>query len=416
MKKLVVFLLPFLCCACVLRENVNDVPKEQIEDNYIEVVPSGASSFVESLEEESPILTEEEIIEYNGIIASRTDSIFDLNNIKSLTKEEISSYINRYSIPKLPKYNNYTEVTTSMIEDILENRNMDTIEDKKTIEKGIIIHRTNLRSFPTDIHFYDTKELENFDRIQESELLVNSPVLVLHESKDKEWLFVISYAYAGWIKEEDMAYASLEDWEFFIESSSFGVITTPALMLEDTMLDMSVKLPYVGVEKAGYQLVLPVKNKEGKVVKRNITISRDNAHIGYLPYTIRNLYIQAFKYEGMDYSWGGMDEGVDCSSYVSNVYRTFGFWFPRNTIDQNKSVGNVIDIKSYTEEEKLKLLKEKGPGLLYQPGHTMIYLGMKEGKHYMLHASGVSKKVELTELDTTSSYLKTIDKFIFISN
>lgn len=417
MKKLMILLLPFICCSCVLRENVREDVKDNqpLEEEYIEKVPSGAKPFIEQIESNKVILTNQEIETYNLTIANKTDHVFDLTSIKTLTKEEISNYIGQYLIPKLPKYNQNVEVSSSVIEEILENRNMDTIKDKRDIEKGIIIRRTNLRAFPTEVHFYDNKTLENFDRIQESELHVNTPVLILHNSKDKKWVFVISHIYMGWIKEEDIAYASVDDWDYFIDNSSFGVITESSFKIEDITLDMGVKLPYLGARDNGYQFIIPVRGKDKKVSKKKIIVSRDKAHIGYLPYTRRNLYIQAFKYEGTDYSWSGMDSGVDCSSYILNVYQTFGFQFPRNTVDQNKSVGKVVSLENKTEEEKLQILRENGVGLLYQKGHAMIYLGVKDEKHYIIHASGSVMKVVLEELNLSSKYLGSIDKLVLIS-
>lgn len=389
---------------------------KKVEDSYIEKVPLGAKTFIEQIENDDVILTTEEIKKYNQIVASKTDRIFDLSSIDKRTKEEISNYIGQYSVTQLPKYHQYREVGSSVVDEILENRNMTAIKDQYDIQKAIIIRRTNLRAFPTQIHFYDNKSLENFDRIQESELPINSPVLVLHESKDKKWVFVISDIYMGWIKEEDIAYAKEKDWDYFIDNSSFGVITESSFKKDDIAFDMGVKLPYIEAKSEGYQFVIPVREKDKKVGKKKIIIPRDKAHIGYLPYTKRNLYIQAFRYEGVNYSWSGMDSGVDCSSYILNVYRTFGFRFPRNTVDQNKSVGRVVSLENKTEEEKLMILKENEIGLLYQKGHAMIYLGVKEGKHYMIHASGSTMKVVLEELNLDSKYLKQIDKFILISN
>ena len=123
-----------------------------------------------------------------------------------------------------------------------------------------------------------------------------------------------------------------------------------------------------------------------------------------------NVILQAFKYENIPYSWGGKEEGVDCSSFVRNVYKTFGFIFPRNTAEQKNSVGEILLLTNKSLKEKQKLISENGVSLLYEPGHVMMYLGQKNGKNYVMHASGKEKKVTLMELN--SSHLSKIDRIV----
>ena len=390
--------------------------EDAITEDYIETVPENAKDFINLIEDNAILLTPDEITKYNEKMKEKADMVYDINQIHSLTKQEILTYINSYQIPSLPKYDGKRLVTQKDTETILENRNLNQVEDKESIQKGIIVKRANLKSFPTYIHFYNSQSIENFDSIQETELLVNTPVLILHESKDQEWNFVISPFYVGWVEKENIVPVTETDYDFFINNKSFGIITEAGLEIENTKLDMSVKLPYLGVVEEGYQFLLPQKQEDGTLTSKLITIDKAKAHIGYLPYTKRNVYIQAFKYEGVNYSWSGMNQGVDCSSYVSNIYRSFGIFFPRNTSSQNKSVGKIISLKDQTPSQKLETIKNNNPALLYQSGHVMLYLGMKDIKHYMIHASGSEMKVVVTELTEDSSYIKSIDKLVLVDN
>ena len=57
------------------------------------------------------------------------------------------------------------------------------------------------------------------------------------------------------------------------------------------------------------------------------------------------------------------------SSYVLSVFKTFGFVFPRNTGQQNGSVGNITNTEAMSEAEKLSVLAEAdSPVLLYKSG------------------------------------------------
>ncbi len=381
--------------------NVNDSKENNNSNNNI----------VKENIDEKVILTLQKIQEYNKKIKERTNTLYDIDNIKSLTKEEIKKYITSYDLPKLPKYDGDIEYNTSNIDNILNNRNLDNIDSN--ITKGIVVKRTNLRSFPTNISFYDKKNVKDFDRLQETELLVNTSVLIIHQSLDNLWYFVISSTYFGWVLQSDVAYVSDSDYNYFIKNNSFGIITKTSFNINDTILDMSVKLPLVKVNQDSLVLMMPIKSNIGYVEKKEITINNDDVSLGYLPYTKENVYKLANAYINTPYSWGGKDVGVDCSSFISNLYRTFGFIFPRNTSSQNSSVGSVINLGSISDIEKLNIIDGTNPSLLYMNGHVMLYIGVENNKHYIIHASGSDGKVVKSILDN-STYLKKINKLIEI--
>ncbi len=351
------------------------------------------------------ILTLNEIEVYNEKIKNKTNELYDLNSYKSMTKDEILNYIKKYDIPK-GKYNDGKLITNEEINAILNNRDIDNIEDALKIQKGIIVKRANLRSFPTTIGFYDTK-INDYDKIQETELLVNTGVLILHESKDKLWYFVMSPIYVGWVEKDTVALASDVNYDFFINNSNYGVIIDKYVKIDDITLDMGVKLPYIN-----NKFILPIKLENSEVGKREIDISSDKINIGYLPYTKENVIKEAYKYLGEPYSWGGLNKSVDCSSFIMNIYKTFGFNFPRNTSSQNKSVGEVISLTDKNNNEKLNLINNTEPSLLYQDGHVMLYIGIKNDKHYIIHASG-DGMVKESILDN-SNYLKNINKLVLV--
>ncbi len=382
--------------------NVNDAKENNNSNN---------NNIVKENEDEKVILTLQEIQEYNKKIKERTNTLYDIDNINNLTKEDIIEFITSYDLPKLPKYDGNNEYNSTNTGNILNNRNLNNID--LNFEKGIVVKRTNLRSFPTNISFYDRKNIKDFDRLQETELLVNTPVLIIHKSLDNLWYFVISPTYFGWGLQSDIAYATDDDYNFFVNSSSFGIITKPSFNINDTILDMSVKLPLVKANKDSLVLMLPIKDNNGYVERREITINNDDVSLGYLPYTKENVYKLANAYINTPYSWGGKDNGVDCSSFISNLYRTFGFIFPRNTSSQNSSVGSVTNLGSISDPEKLKIIDSTNPSLLYMNGHVMLYIGVENNKHYIIHASGSDGKVVKSILDN-STYLKKINKLVEI--
>ena len=409
MKKMILLFSSLICSLVVKRK----VLERRMGLNDMEIVPIGAIPFLNAPNESNILMNEKEIIEYNQKILDKTDKIYNLDKMKMITKEEIEAYINFYSIPSLSKYENGSEISDLDVEIILENRNMAEIEGKESLQKALVVRRCNLKSFPTSLHFYEDKNRKNFDYLQETELYVNTPLLVLHESKDLHWIFVMSPLYVGWISKECVVYVNEKDFDYFIDNQNFIIITASKVEVDGIVLDMSVKLPYVGMTKEGYRLVLPI-NDDGKLKRKEVIVASKDAHIGYLPYTKRNLILQAFKYENTSYQWGGMDKDVDCSSYIATLYRTFGFCFPRNTSIQKDSIGEFISLNLMSREEKKAILRNYEFGILYQPGHVMLYLGMRDENPFIIHASWSKGRVVLTNLNEDTFYLSKIDRIVLI--
>ena len=381
MKKTIFYFLILLLSSCIfIKDQVLN-----LEFGYIKTIPKEAQNFIK-----------------------------DVGDTLILTKEEMKKYIDSYTLSFLPKYDGNKVLTALNTKTILENRNIENIKTQTDLLKGIIVKRSNLRAFPTEVSFYDKKGIQDFDRIQETELTINTPVKILHKSKDQLWNFVVSPIYAGWVLKENIALAKEEDWDFFIHNPAFGVITDANVKIEGDILDMGVRLPFINCLEDQYQLVVPIKTKENTVSKKILYLSKDKVHLGYLPYTEKNILLQAFKYENTPYSWGGKDQNIDCSSFIMKVYETFGFHFPRNASAQQESIGKIIFLENMNMEEKLNLFDKNAICLLYQTGHVMMYLGKLENRHYIIHASGKEKKVTLTDITEENDLLFKIERMVLI--
>lgn len=74
------------------------------------------------------------------------------------------------------------------------------------------------------------------------------------------------------------------------------------------------------------------------------------------------------KYIGLPYVWGGNDPavGLDCSSFVQNVYKDLGYSLPRVTWDQMNA---GTEVASMSQAQAGDLL------ISHDGGHVAIYLG-----------------------------------------
>ncbi len=327
------------------------------------------------------------------MIADKSKALYNLEAITNFSVLKIQEYIKQADFEKIANFPDY--------EIIVANLNWDNIKHV-TKQFGLIINRTDLRSFPTV-----SSTPSKFDELSETELSINSPVLVMHESLDGKWYLVMSEIYVGWVLKEDVVLVEENDLNYFVNSQQFGVILEP---YQD--FDMGVKLPLKKVSNNTVILVKPCKDSANRVVKTNVTIPKPKVSMGYLEFTQENILNQAFKYLDYPYSWGGKAGGIDCSSFIYHLFQTFGLTLPRNTTDQKNSFPHAQVLTGLNELAKLTLLRENSLGLLYRPGHVMLYIGYYQNKPYIIHASGSQRKVVFEELK--GSNLQEADKFISI--
>ena len=281
----------------------------------------------------------------------------------------------------------------------------DTIE----VRFGMIVERTAMRTWPSADVVYKSRETIDLDRFQENGLFPSDAVVVLHESADGKWLFAQSYNYAAWVRKEKIAIGEPDEVLAYRHADPFLIIAgnrattnfnpnTPGV--SEVRLEMGARLPLIDPEDvnhnvdgqnpaASYIVQLPVRSDKGELDLRYALIARNqDVHVGYMPYTRRNVLHQAFKFLGERYGWGHSYNARDCTGLVLEVFKTFGFVMPRNSMQQGHSdIGeNVRFAVDAPDEEKLAALSGADVGdLLYSTGHVMLYLGSVDDEHYVIH-------------------------------
>jgi hypothetical protein len=348
------------------------------------------------------ILTEEEIDAYNKRMTESCPTLTDIRSIPETTdgtalKERIAAHY----FPQGEKYDRGgSRIDDEMREAILANRALEDIGDTVSVTPAVITARCDMRSFPTTLGFYDSGDTF-YSRIQETELIVGMPVWVLHRSADERFLYVRSYYYEGWITASAAAVCDRETFLTFCEPEVFITVTAPRVDAGHTTLDMGVVLPCVAEDEEAYTAILPMREAGGAYAEGQVRVPKTEAYPGYLPYTMRNYYAQAFSYLGTQYGWGGADGGIDCSGFVCAVFRTFGIMLPRDTQEQKDYAGQVTYTENYGWADKDALLTSlKSPAALFSPGHVMLYLGKgTDGMHYVIHAPKGGDYVKVAVFD-----------------
>lgn len=344
------------------------------------------------------------------------------NNIKykviNITKHPQT--LNKQYLQNLLQYNfsyalyNFNNLPLSVKQQniITNNINIKNVLNINSITYGITKNRTAVYSVPTDLTVYKNTETSHLNRFQETVLNPLQNVVILHRSSNNQWFFVQSNNYYGWVKASNILLMQQSKWLQFYKQkqTNFFVVTSPTLTIQSLQFSMGAVLAYKTINNVANLIVPTVNSNKAFTIKYIPLTQQDmqNLHLGFVNYSANNLVTQAFKYLNMHYAWGGVDiygnYGVDCSSFVQNVYSVFGINLPRNTTDQAQyALGTNIDISTKTNTEKAQYLQQNAKigDLLFLPGHVMLYLGQKTDSLYAIHSVYTLADTNQPNMDST---------------
>lgn len=262
---------------------------------------------------------------------------------------------------------------------------------------GMLLHPAMGRAWPTDIPLMiDPGDIE-FDQGVASSIDMGEPVALLHTSSDGRWVYVQTYGFPCWVPSEAVAFGpdyvvqDLTDRSYPLVATGnrVSVYSTPDEHTAVGSLQMGSALPLRAAGAEQFEVLIPGRGEHNELVaKRGYVHRSDNVSIGWLPYTLENVYRQCFAVYGRRYGWGGMYGERDCSSYIMDVFRCFGFALPRNSARLIQASPAVIDLTPYDRATRLDILRSCPAGItiLGYPGHVMIYLGAIADTSYIINS------------------------------
>lgn len=301
-------------------------------------------------------------------------------------------------------------LTTKTIDALVASLDLEAIPASQPTRYGLVVRRSRLRTFPTTMRVFSSDDGDtDIDRFQESAFFPGTPVAIVHQSRDRKWWFVVGARYAAWVDKRDVAEGGKTQVFDYARATPFLVVTgadartvfTPELPAVSALrLEMGARVPLLrdwpGTQQvngqaayAAHVIELPVRGDDGSLrivpalLPRTADVSDD-----YLPLTRANLIRQAFKFLGERYGWGNDYEARDCSSFVSEVYRSMGVLLPRNTSDQSVSaaLNRLAFDPSDGHAKRMAAMKNLQVGdLVYIPGHVMMVIGHDRGMPYVIH-------------------------------
>jgi hypothetical protein len=328
-----------------------------------------------------------------------------------LTRAEVRAWLLPLSAP--PTRTLYDargrEVTKTQLATIAANAAVDAVAERAPARYGLVVHRADLRTFPSRERVFSSQGDTDIDRFQESALFPGTPVVIAHTSADGDWYFVVSPLYAAWIEKQYVAEGD-RGVVFGYGRGTPSLVVTGATArtvhnpeeagLSELQLDMGVRVPLLADWPAdtpvngqhpytSHVIQLPVRRADGALALLPALLPRTaDVAPDYLPLTQANLLRQSFKFLGERYGWGHSYNTRDCSGFVSEVYRSMGITLPRNTSAQavSPALERVGFEASDSHEKRLAVLRTLQVGdLVYIPGHVMMVIGHDNGTTYTIH-------------------------------
>ena len=275
-----------------------------------------------------------------------------------------------------------------------QNCGLDELPAACEVRYALTTDRADLKLLPEDAGWFESATDTLYDQLQATAIDPSEPVIVLVESKDKQFVFVETRTYAGWIKPTALAFTDKTTWLKYAAPQNYLTVIASRKTIPSGkafyQMGGRVLLRSNELQKDGsWAISVPTVDQNGTIIEQGLNIPNDNAVVkGALACSENNLIRQAFRFLGEDYGWGGLGKNVDCSAFVQDVYRSVGIEIPRDTDKQEKAMTHSISLKNMNRQQRLDILKKSKAGaLIFLPGHVMMYLGTDEnGEPLVIHA------------------------------
>ncbi len=344
------------------------------------------------------LLSLEEIQTLNNQLATTFTPTANPLDLEHLSKGEIGNYIE--STGSLPNrvYFQGNILSEELRKQLETGQNRTNVASYTGNLYGLTVRRTSVRAYPSDWIITEEENDLEFDLLQHLSIDTATPLAILHSSVDKEWYFCLVPYYFGWVRRKDVATSSNKlDIVDYVEDSNCVIVTDSwfRLPIQDEVLlfQMGSRLTYTNRSGSKLVLKIPIKTKEGELswYLAELEDYANKVSFGYLPYTMKNIFKQAFKMLDEPYAWGDLRQGQpgrDCSRFIQDIFKVVGILLPRDSTPQCSvlpNLSNFNQIGSYeTRRQEMIAVDPKGI-VLCMPGHIMLYLGHDKELPFAIH-------------------------------
>lgn len=287
------------------------------------------------------------------------------------------------------------EISPQVAQNLIDSMNLSAYPNQN--QKAIITTTTAVRAVPTNKPLFNKANGYPFDRWQNSLIFANTPVLITHTSKDKQWVHIQSSFVYGWVESTHLATLNSQQSKEIEGYTQYITPTLDKIPLYNThhhfisQARIGQIFPIYGTQlKQSVGVAVYVRLPNGEAKREQIYLPNEMAK----PFpqiadskaiaTIINTMV------GDKYGWGGFLENRDCSAFVRDIFTNFGIHLPRNSKAQVYYEKNQVDLSTFNRKEKeAYIIANATPyqTILWLQGHIMLYIGEYEGRAIVAHSA-----------------------------
>ncbi|MFZ9035377.1 MAG: SH3 domain-containing protein [Francisellaceae bacterium] len=255
--------------------------------------------------------------------------------------------------------------------------------------RAIVVNATIGRDLPTTeplfYSFTQPGEGYPFDNLMMTSLQPGQAIYILGKSVDEAWSLVLADSYINWVKTQDIAPVStafIIRWQKQAKSQMLTTIHFNSSIISDdhkiaTYAYPGALFPMLNRTKDRSLIYFPIRSQNGDAQIITATIKNQNGVAVPLPTTPANFAFMLNALKGNPYGWGNLYFFNDCSAEINAIYKAFGIWLPRNSIDQATAYKH-ISLDHLSPKQRIDYLLKYGKPLfsfVYINGHVFIYIG-----------------------------------------
>jgi len=288
------------------------------------------------------------------------------------------------------------------LDEIIAEMGLDRIGNEVVPRDGITVRTTRLRNVPALSPLkVGTNALgsHRWDRWGIALVRIACPVTVLHRSVTGEFCLVLCDIGYGWIRADDIAFGTRREIEAFAEPKDFVISTEDRTMFYSTerceyaagWFMMGNRLPLAD-RNDPRKIRVPVRKTNGEFTTDAAWLKDDaDVHVGYLPYTRRNIVETAFKLLDDPYDWTGAWYGRQHETAYTDVFACFGFALPhRDPLFTFYGDDETVVLPEAGKEEQFRVMLSHEPFVTLQScgRHAQLLLGEYEGEPIVFDMHG----------------------------
>ncbi len=294
------------------------------------------------------------------------------------------------------------------IDRFIDEMALDRVPERIVIRHAITVRTTRLRNvptfFPMEMGMIDTgpSRIEQFNI---TVLRMAEHVRVLHRSRSGMHVFVLADFGYGWVRTEDVAFGTKDEIEAFIDAEPFVVCTADlapfygeeSAQYASGSFRMAERLPLA--DGGGSRRILtPVREADGSFGTVEAWLAEDaDVHLGWLPYTRRNVVETAFKLLDTPYDWTGSWLCRQHERLFRDIFGCFGFdlphhaglfpWYGDDRMVLSKEAGLERQYETILGKQPFTTIMSCG-------SHCQLYLGEYEGRPIVFQTHGYGYESE----------------------